>query len=571
MRKRRDVLLALFNFMIELIKFLKAESSEDSLLDYNSLLFTFTSFLIFVEFEALSQNEAENLQDWFLNGDVDHFNIKVDELEMPLFSKLKILSLSITDYEYLGDRADIEDTNETKSISNKLYQVLSKINTVDKNAIEYYNLDINDGYDNTGYMCDFEPNFIFNIYIKESYYSNLDFFRSLLLLPKIEEILPSYFYLFFYAKNEKIDDSYKINILNTNTKSRRIGYLKLLATFFSQNQKVPIDKLNKKFEVFAIQYSTSLDSYKNSKGLIQKTKTGNSAQPYINLAYEIGWIISINNIALPSKQMKVYLELRKELVNSERNPFFLDSLDKIVFLETILSTDFLYFSIILELLFTKAVNSYKDLVLQFQKFVIFRLNEFSGKFRMSNETKLLKSYRIIQERIEKWTEPDTYLEHVLMPRINWLLDLDLVSMDKELRIELAPAGNRLFKHLCYWNDINTDRVINPKEFLKLFAVHVCDSIYNKEDGANKLAKEEIEKIVNKYINESFHYFKTLAPNRVTASQAITYTKYKMYLTTGVRIGAKAIENYLQNQATGTYIYKYQKQYDDGYIQKILKK
>jgi len=89
---------------------------------------------------------------------------------------------------------------------------------------------------------------------------------------------------------------------------------------------------------------------------------------------------------------------------------------------------------------------------------------------------------------------------------------------------------------------------------------------------NDIDCEEVDKItlydkIDYYLDERIIKFKTLAPNRTTLSQAINYTKYQIYINENVPIEYKFIENYIKEQSKEKYIFKYQHQYKDGYIQK----
>ena len=78
--------------------------------------------------------------------------------------------------------------------------------------------------------------------------------------------------------------------------------------------------------------------------------------------------------------------------------------------------------------------------------------------------------------------------------------------------------------------------------------------------------DTIEKIYY-YIDSSFDLFKTLAPNRVTASQAANYTKYKLYLDDNIKVGYQFILGKLSEKEQDKFVFKYQEQYQDGYIQR----
>jgi len=119
-------------------------------------------------------------------------------------------------------------------------------------------------------------------------------------------------------------------------------------------------------------------------------------------------------------------------------------------------------------------------------------------------------------------------------------------------------------------DVDYDFIANSEEHVKLFFIHTFNNVYFGNLSQKKIPLKEINQKINEYIEEGFTYFKTLAPNRVLASQAILFANYKLYLKDDIGVGQRYIENHLEKTATDTFIYKYQRQYGDGYVQKIHK-
>src|SRR5690606_17294037 len=115
-------------------------------------------------------------------------------------------------------------------------------------------------------------------------------------------------------------------------------------------------------------------------------------------------------------------------------------------------------------------------------------------------------------------------------------------------------------HLNIWNDINKEEIISPDAFLDRFMVHLFDDCYNDNQVINPQKIESILEKVFKHIEDSFYYFKTLAPNRVTASQSANYTKYKLYFEDGIKVGYQYILGELSKKGQDKFIFKFQEQY-----------
>ena len=555
--------------MIEVYKFLDKHSYQSFFFKNNRLLFEFE------QYEIIFEVKIENPEEFIIEYQND--NLKYSEFKK--IAEKEVSACFIGSFEYLGDRVYISDLEKPFSICSRLYEALNIIHNINPTSTEDYLITQNEGYDEGSYavpVCDTEPNYLFEIYISKMSYSDSGFFNSLIKKLRFNEEYhtPPYFYWQFYKRYKEIPDSKRISIPNTNTKVRRLGYFKILRNFLNKYNKVPVNFINKKFEKFAFQYKDSLNIYKNNKGLIKLTKTGISASPYIKTAKDLGLLNFLNTLYSPGKLFKVYQVLNRELEEDENNIFYLTKLDKLFFLEIILRKDFLYTSLILELIKSEGNSNYADLVSSFQSLLLRRLSHISNSRWFEKNSGEYREIKKVILRVQKWQEAEVYLEHVIMPRLNWLYDLELINIDSKLNVKLTEEGMRLFNNLCYWNDINRSRIISPSKFLDLFAIHIFDNIYfsriASEKSISKASKDEIKAKISFILKNSFPYFKTLAPNRITASQAITYTKYKLYLTYNIKVEHQFVVNFLKSPEQNTFIYKYQKQYEDGYIQKIIK-
>jgi len=415
------------------------------------------------------------------------------------------------------------------------------------------------------------PVCMFEIGINADYFENVDFFRHLFeSFPELPELKPPEFYWRIYEKNRDITDKKKIRLFETNTKTRRIGYLKLLVKFISENRRVPRSLINKKFEEYVTPYEHELKAYKNPKGLIKVNKSGISARPYVEVGEHIGILNYLNGYYSLGKDYKVYIRLLKEFGMGAH--FELSFLDKVFWLEQILKHDFFYLTNLIELIFVCEPTNYAELKKNFQLFLLKKLEEIKnqGCRRGDIPRRFIGEIAAIHKRIENWKKPGVYLEHVLMPRLNWLFDLDLINMSESLDVELTAKGKRLFENLCAWSDIDCGRILSPGSFLEWFSVHMAGYVYGYNAGNGALSGEcggEVKGKIIEYIDESFEYFRTMAPNRVTASQAINYTKYKLFLRDNLKVEFKDILEFLGSNKQNSFVIMLQKKYNDGYIQK----
>ena len=550
--KEKVVLVVLYR-MKEILEFYLNKCNQ-AMIHEDKLSFEFGNY--FVEY-TFTFNDIDN-EDDLLEDDYFSYNEinTIQEIDKLLAFNIEFQTYSIIGYEYLGWREDIE---EGRSITYEMFHFIEKFNKFNDSILNY---EVTTEHGNP--MCHDEGNYQFKIEINYNYFLDNEFAKSITNLIETLEVSIPDFYTVFFRKKINITDNKFVSILSTNTKVRRLGYFKIMSTFFDENKKYPLTIINKKFEDYCLEYKNELQDNSFKKGLIIKTKTGVSAKPYIDTALDINLLSKVNNIYNVGKSFKVYQNLKSQYSNSN-NIFELTDFDKVFFLECILKSDFFYFSNLLELFFLSGKTTYLILVKKYQAQLILRLEDYKKQNTYDNR-KNLKNIDVILKRINSWEKAEIYLEHIIMPRINWMLDLDLLeSINNEFI--LSEKGLKLFKHLCVWNDINTDKVISSYSFVNRFMIHIFDDCYKFKVDKNQIDLNNILEKIYYYIDYSFDLFKTLAPNRVTASQAANYTKYKLYLDDNIKVGYQYILGKLSEKEQDKFIFKYQEQYQDGYIQR----
>jgi len=526
---------------------------QSHITEKSELFFEFLEFEITLSIKFKDGTDLSLLEKYMsISEYTDLFNHK----------EFDILSVNISHYEYLGHRVEISENLEPQSIAYEMFCYLRIFNKIDESIVLDYGLYI----DEPDPFCSTHPNYFFKIKLDVK---KADILQIVDELKKVKiDFIPLRFYWGFYKKNTLFDENNYPKILTTNTKTRRLGYLKLFNRFIQIENKIPESKINKKFEKLSTseKVENQLVGYKDNKGRIKNTKSGISAKPYITLAENLELLTKINNIYSEGKRMKVYRLVNQKIGGDEcQNIFDLSYFDRIFFVERILEEDFLYLSLLLELLFVKESASYDELKFSFQSKIINRLNYYLNELLLKEKVK--RQIQIIRKRVLSWKKPEVYLEHVIMPRINWLIDLGFVNVNREnKKFEISKVGESFMTHICSWYDIESAFIINPNEYLKRFIQHSFNYSNVNAFKINKLDVESLNSYIDFYINESFEAFKTLAPNRTTLSQAVNYTKYMVNINCGVPVEYQYIVNYLKNKKD-KYIYKYQNQYGDGYIQK----
>lgn len=354
----------------------------------------------------------------------------------------------------------------------------------------------------------------------------------------------------FSLENSKFTASNGIKIIQTNTKTRRLGYLKLIMELFESSNYFPTSYLSKRIETDSVLYIDALQEYGSSmgddKGLIKKTDSGSSAKPYIELLEQLNLLTQVNSSYILTKQSKIYFQLNRFLKQEQdvvaTNLFQLNFLDKLFFFRQILISDPLYIWVIIDIIFIAqqpiGTMSIKKLFVDYIK------NELDLNQAHSNNNAVKRKIMDLKTRISSWQKPLTYLEHIVEPRINWLVDLGILELktgSKEKLYYFSKSGLNLINVLFEILEKNLNKHLIIESVINNHYFYIFNYIFdlNKDKGSL-----DINKIEN-YLLEAFQVFKTEAPNRIAASQAIDYVCFKSFFEDNLIMEFEEIKKYLQ--------------------------
>lgn len=381
--------------------------------------------------------------------------------------------------------------------------------------------------------------------------------------------------------------------LSIHTKVRRLGYLKLLVQQYFDKDFIPIGTFNQFFERVAAtpEIQRQLDNYsfyyrKDNKGIIELLGTGSSCEPYTRLAENLSIIAKSNYSYILTKYAKVYKVILERYLNEGNkfkfieeqkvvqpitlfdlnvgsgNIFVLNAIDKFFFLKQILEKDFFYLKSLLSII-SKENNGFEGTVkYEYVKENLFK--EIDNQIRhylsnpfLSQETRA-KAIEF-QKKVQNKNLKIRSYESIVEPRISWLLDLDLIDSVKHQKniLRLSSSGKKLLENIRETFDITL--------FIEIDYVKTFSAIYNIVPKSEL----QIEKRIEKYLNYAFINFRTLAPNRIAASQAIEYILQMCLLRDGILVEYNDIKKYLFNLDGRGYIMDWFPSENDGSIKKMF--
>lgn len=348
-------------------------------------------------------------------------------------------------------------------------------------------------------------------------------------------------------------------IINTNIKTRRLGYVISLTELLG-NKFLLVDDLQRRLEAWAIEHQKDLEKYHSKSGAITKSPRHYPASRYIHLAENLGLVkISRNECALTKIGQPV-----PTLTKSEQNPFKLSVEQTCYLLKRILEHDFDYIFPLLRLL--KNHNRTKEI---FSCFKVAVLEHLEMQRKKISDIVRASGFKKREELMMKWTRERKYLENIIYPRLDWLLDLYFLDHKKykERIYKLTDGGKSFVEKLERAQvDINLhdfDKWLNEQYYETFGRCFIEGNVILFKE----LKEEESKKYVCDLLEEAFGRFSPhgLPFQHISANTFLEFSCAKL-------VGMKIVPtfNQLKNilKSLSTYRFQWQPSMRDGFIMKI---
>jgi hypothetical protein len=229
-------------------------------------------------------------------------------------------------------------------------------------------------------------------------------------------------------------------LTNVNTQVRRLAYFPALLSSAAR-QNYNYNSLAMRLQSWGKDRQENLDAYFNQTGnVVQKRKpkkprlptdrASHAAKRYVDFAENIGWLNQISGLYAITRTGRVLLTVGETATPpdispaEEENSFELNDIQKLFFIAELWRKDG-------DVLFTlfKLLGLYPVPLKTLQE-------QFGAAYRqhLEDKTRLVsgeREWRELRERINNiktWTNPVRYAEQFVPTRMNWLLDLGLVSI-----------------------------------------------------------------------------------------------------------------------------------------------
>lgn len=337
--------------------------------------------------------------------------------------------------------------------------------------------------------------------------------------------------------------SYKA--IGVNTKVRRLAYGSALVQLVGRREMNEDEVCNLLMD-WAQKHAELLKNYYNKQGAVTSSRL--SAMRYIKFAQESGLLNKIMGSYRVSRMGMLLSALISDHGEDKTNPFFLSDVEKIFYMLHLLSVDADLLLTVFDLVQTSEGASLKELQQSFKDAYVARLRYKSNTANNQSVKQLLLERRTIAQN--EWKKPERYAEHIVPPRLGWLLDLAMLDPTafKKGAYQLSAFG-RCFATLLPIN-FQSDRYsdITDQWLKESFFPKACPLFFAKSQLVywKSVDDTELREKIGTYLDAAFQNFQMTGVPAIPLDESILYLGIRLAVDGKILVNQIDLENWLRN-------------------------
>ncbi len=236
---------------------------------------------------------------------------------------------------------------------------------------------------------------------------------------------------------------YEAGITDINVLVRRLGYVSAILQLL-EHSTLSESMLYTRLEKWSLDREKNLMAYANQQGFIKATRGQTGPKRYTNLAVSLGLVGRIAGAYRVTRFGKALLPFLCRAPH--QNPFELTNAERCAYLYWLLLKDSDQLLTIIRMLVGKRSQPLSDLQ---NAFPAFYLQQLQARM-LTAEEHVARDILAVRNRVSHWKEGSRRsIENIVPPRIHWLADLGLVSVenDGETRSRLTEMGIQFSRSL----------------------------------------------------------------------------------------------------------------------------
>lgn len=328
----------------------------------------------------------------------------------------------------------------------------------------------------------------------------------------------------------------------THTKTRRLAYITAMVTMLGRSS-LPERLLLAKMLRWSQEHQEDLAEYWTQTGAITSTRRNSAGARYLELARRLGIVASISGECRLTRIGLTLFALTE--TSGMANPFVLTNVHRLFYSYLLLEKDADVLLTLLDGLCKQPGTSLASLQKSYQQDFVRRL---ALKGRVVEDEQLKQQLLERRMEIERgWKNPEKYAEHIVPPRLNWLLDLgylDPVSF-RHHQYRLAQAGATLTEGLLQFGEEAFCDVSEPwlsMDFWYLAPRHLLN--VQPFQLWEHLNEAERQSVCAPLLREAFVAFQHTMVPKVSLTQVLFYMSVKLILEGRIAISPDDLVQWL---------------------------
>ena len=234
---------------------------------------------------------------------------------------------------------------------------------------------------------------------------------------------------------------YKVGITEINTLVRRLGYVSAILRLL-EHKTLSASVLYTRLEKWSLDHEQNLMAYPNQQGFIKATREQTGPKRYTNLAVSLGLVGRIAGAYRVTRFGKALLPFLCRAPS--QNPFELTNAERCAYLYWLLLKDSDRLLTVIRMLVEEGSQPLSDLQ---SAFPVFYLQQLQARM-LTAEEHVARDILAVRNRVAHWKEEaKRSIENIVPPRIHWLADLGLVSVENDAKrqSQLTEVGTEFFQ------------------------------------------------------------------------------------------------------------------------------
>jgi hypothetical protein len=353
-------------------------------------------------------------------------------------------------------------------------------------------------------------------------------------------------------------DAKPVCALNANTKARRLRYLIVLAYLADAptNTKVLSNNLLK----WAREHSSELSRHEDSRGAILSSTGPRSVRPYLDLLRQLSILMSVGRGITLSNTGRILV-----LFQSACTDFTLSHRERLYFLfELFLHDRDVVCPLILQLSASSSQRK-RDIRKVFPEVYKQHLTSLRDHCGTATSRRRLD---VALQRVTEWRSAEKYMEHVVDPRISWLVDLEFCRLKGD-HVSLTERGLAFAQWLTAFKQDNililTQEVLRQRFFGSI--VPIIEPAQEPVDR-EKPAEDKVIELLRGYCRFVSDHTVSLAPNRIVASTLFRYIGISLWVEHRIAADFTGLLGFFSNENRASRIgwrLRWLPAQDDGYL------